>query len=56
MTVGGIVSVTVGGVSFMVQSDGFIPGTQVVVIGGMFLNVGNGMKGVLLNGAVCVIL
>ena len=27
-----------------------------VVIGGMFLNVGNGVKGVLLNGAVCVIL
>ena len=111
VTVGDIVSVTVGGVSCMVQSDGYIPGTQVVcvtgaytsggmqnviitinrsgtmataqsnlytyvrpsissvfpksgpmsggtnvVIGGMFLNVGNGVKGVLLNGAVCVIL
>ena len=115
VTVGDIVSVTVGGVSCMVQSDGYIPGTQVVcvtgaytsgrmqqsvtfsvlinrsgtmaiaqsniqytyvrpsissvfpksgpmsggtnvVIGGMYLNVGNGVKGVLLNGAVCVIL
>ena len=117
VTVGDIVNVTVGGVSCMVQSDGYIPGTQVVcvtgaytsggiqqnitvnviitinrsgtivqamsnlqytyakpyitsvfpksgpmaggtnvVIGGMFLNVGNGVKGVLLNGAVCVIL
>ena len=115
VTVGDIVSVTVGGVSCMVQSDGYIPGTQVVcvtgayttggmqqnvtfsvliyrsgtiataqsnlhytyerpsissvfpklgpmsggtnvVIGGMFLNVGNGVKGVLLNGAVCVIM
>ena len=115
VTVGDIVSVTVGGVSCMVQSDGYIPGTQVVcvtgaytsggmqqnvtfsvlinrsgtiataqsnlqytyvrpsissvfpksgpmsggtnvVIGGMFLNVGNGVKGVLLNGAMCVIL
>ena len=112
VTVGDIVSVTVGGVSCMVQSDGYIPGTQVVcvtgaytsggmqnviitinrsgtmvtaqsnlqytyvrpsissvfpksgpmsggtnvVIGGMFLNVGNGVKRVLLNGAVCVIL
>ena len=111
VTVGDIVSVTVGGWSCMVQSDGYIPGTQVVcvtgaytsggmqnvimtinrsgtmvqamsnlytyvrpsissvfpksgpmsggtnvVIGGMFLNVGNGVKGVRLNGAVCVIL
>ena len=115
VTVGDIVSVTVGGVPCMVQPDGYIPGTQVVcvtgaynsggmqqnvtfsvlinisdtmataqsnlqytyvrpkissvfpksgplsggtivVIGGMFLNVGNGVKGVLLNGAVCVIL
>ena len=111
VTAGDIVSVTVGGVSCMVQSDGYIPGTQVVcvtgtytsggmqnvlitinrsgtmataqsnlytyvrpyissvfpksgpmsggtnvVIRGMFLNVGNGVKGVLLNGAVCVIL
>ena len=115
VTVGDIVSVTVGLVSCMVQSDGYIPGTQVVcvtgaytsggmqqnvtfsvlinrsganvtaqsnlqytyvrpsissvfpksgpmsggtnvVIGGMFLNVGNGVKRVLLNGAVCVIL
>ena len=112
VTVGDIVSVTVGGVSCMVQADGYIPGTQVVcvtgaytsggmqnviitinrsgtmataqsnlqytyvrpsissvfpksgpmsggtnvVIGGTFLNVGNGVKGVLLNGAVCVIL
>ena len=112
VTVGDIINVTVGGVSCMVQSDGYIPGTQVVcvtgaytsggmqnviitinrsgtmatarsnlqytnvrpsissvfpksgpmsggtnvVIGGMFLNVGNGVKGVLLNGAVCVIL
>ena len=116
VTVGDIVSVTVGGVSCMVQSDGYIPWTQVecvtgaytsggmqqqtsvnviitinrsgtmvqamsnlytyvrpsissvfpksgpmsggtnVVIGGMFLNVGNGVKGVLLNGAVCVML
>ena len=116
VTVGDIVNVTVGGVSCMVKSVGYIPGTQVVcvtgaytsggikqnvsvnviitinrsvtmvqamsnlytyvrpsissvfpksgpisggtnvVIGGMFLNVGNGVKGVLLNGAVCVIL
>ena len=116
VTVGDIVSVTVGEASCMVQSDGYIPGTQIVcvtraynskgmqqnnvtlsvlinrfntmataqsnlqytyvrpsissvfpksgpmsggtnvVIGGMFLNVGNGVKGVLLNGAVCVIL
>ena len=115
VTVGDIVSVAMGGVSCMVQSDGYLPGTQVVcvtgaytsggmqqtvlfivliyrsgtmvtaqpslqytyvrpsissvfpksgpmsggtnvVIGGMFLNVGNGVKGVLLNGAVCVIL
>ena len=115
VTVGDIVSVTVGLVSCMVQSDGYIPGIQVVcvtgayasggvqqnvsfsvlinrsgamataqpnlqykyvrpsissvspksgpmsggtnvVIGGMFLNVGNGVKRVLLNGAVCVIL
>ena len=111
--VGDIVSVTVGGVSCVVQSYGYIPGIQVmcvtgaytsggtsvnvvmtinrsgtmatsqsnfqytyvkpsissvfpksgpmsggtnVVIGGMFLNVGNGVKEVLLNGAVCVIL
>ena len=117
VTVGDIVSVTVGGVSCTVQSDGYIPRSQVVcvngayisggmqqqasvnviitinesgtmataqynlqytyvrlsilsvfpksgpisggtnvVIGGMFLNVGNGVKGVLLNGAMCVIL
>ena len=115
VTVGDNVSVTVGGVSCMVQSDGYIPRTQVVcvtgaytsggmqqnvlfsvlinrsgtrataqsylqytyvrpsissvfpksgpmsggtnvVIEGMFLNVGNGVKRVLLNGAVCAIL
>ena len=115
MKVGDIVSVTVGGVSCIVQSYGYIPGIQVmcvtgayisggtqqnvsinvtvnlsgamataqsnflytyvkpsissvfpksgpmsggtnVVIGGMFLNVGNGVKEVVLNGAVCVIL
>ena len=112
VTVGDIVSVTVGGVSCMVLPDWYIAGIQIecvtgtytsggmqnviitinrsstmataqsnlqytyvrpsissvfpksgpmsggtnVVIGGMFLNVGNGVKGVLLNGAVCVIL
>ena len=113
--VGDIVSVTVGGVSCVVQSYGYIPGIQVmcvtgaytsggtsvnvdlvmsinrsgtmatiqsnfqytyvkpsissvfpksgpmsggtnVVIGGMFLNVGNGVRAVVLNGTVCVIL
>ena len=37
------------------KSEPMSGGTN-VVIGGMFQNVGNGVKGVLLNGAVCVIL
>eukprot|EP00731_Ephydatia_muelleri_P021568 Em0014g159a len=69
VTVGNIVNVTVGGVNCSVQPDGLKPGAQFVfpksgpmaggtnvTIEGMSLNVGNGVKRVLLNGAMCVIL
>ena len=43
-------------ISSVFPKSGPMSGGTNVVIGGMFLNVGNGVKGVLLNGAVCVIL
>ena len=43
-------------ISSVFPKSGPTSGRTNVVIGGMFLNVGNGVKGVLLNGAVCVIL
>ena len=43
-------------ISSVFSKSGPMSGGTNVVIGGMFLNVGNGVKGVLLNGAVCVIL
>ena len=43
-------------ISSVFPKSGPMSGGTNVTIGGMFLNVGNGVKGVLLNGAVCVIL
>ena len=43
-------------ISSIFPKSGPMSGGTNVVIGGTFLNVGNGVKGVLLNGAVCVIL
>ena len=43
-------------ISSVFPKSGPMSGGTNVVIGGMFLNVGNGVKRVLLNGAVCVIL
>ena len=43
-------------ISSVFPKSGPMSGGTNVVIGGTFLNVGNGVKGVLLNGAVCVIL
>ena len=43
-------------ISSVFPKSGPMSGGTNVVIGGMFLNVGNGVKAVLLNGAVCVIL
>ena len=43
-------------ISSVFPKSGPMAGGTNVVIGGMFLNGGNGVKGVLLNGAVCVIL
>ena len=43
-------------ISSVFPKSGPMSGGTNVVIGGMFLNVGNGVKGVLVNEAVCVIL
>ena len=43
-------------ISSVFPKSGPMSGGTNVVIGGMFLNVGNGVKRVLLNGAVCAIL
>ena len=43
-------------ISSVFPKSGPMSGGTNAVIGGMFLNVGNGVKKVLLNGAVCVIL
>ena len=43
-------------ISSVFPKSGPISGGTNVVIGGRFLNVGNGVKGVLLNGTACVIL
>ena len=43
-------------ISSVFPKSGPMSGGTNVMIGGMFLNVGNGVKEVVLNGAVCVLL